>query len=319
MPWLEAPETAGGVDARNQSGDDVLWSFPTASLPSLLPDSALPFRANQGLAWWKRVFAAALTLIALARGAAASEQIMVPVDYDGRRIELMGWFDKPAGPGPFPVVIALHSCSGYYANMYGGSLPLWVSFLQQQGYATFTFDSFTARGLSEVCGGGLLSGRQRAPDVLAAAIVLAQRPDVAIDRIAVIGFSHGGGTAIAAARDFPEMRPLRQSLAARGGKLAASVALYGGCGNRPEIAPVVMPLLALNGGLDDWSRPGPCVALASQPANRLMTLHIYPDAYHHFDAPIDSYSYGHRLLYNAADTADARQRALAFLDQFLRR
>jgi dienelactone hydrolase len=76
----------------------------------------------------------------------------------------------------------------------------------------------------------------------------------------------------------------------------------------------------LNGGLDDWSLPGPCSALASQPANRLMTLHVYPDAYHHFDAPSggSGYSHGHRMLYNPADAADARQRAVAFLDQYLR-
>jgi dienelactone hydrolase len=267
-----------------------------------------------------RVAAAALLfLIDACRGAAAADQVMVPVDWQGRQIQLTAWFYAPAGAGRFPAIIVLHSCSGYYANNYSGSMPLWVSLLQQQGYAILTMDSFTARGLSDVCGGGLLTPRQRAPDVLAAATLLAARPDVRADRIAAIGFSHGGGTAIAAARDFPELRPFRDRLAARGGRLAASVALYGGCG-KPEGNPVVVPLLALNGGLDDWSLPGPCIALASQPANRLMTLHLYPDAYHHFDAPSggSGYSHGHRLLYNAADAVDARQRAVAFLDQYLR-
>jgi dienelactone hydrolase len=48
--------------------------------------------------------------------------------------------EKPATSGPFPVVIVLHSCSGYYANMAGGSLPGWVFFLLQEGYATFKLD-----------------------------------------------------------------------------------------------------------------------------------------------------------------------------------
>jgi dienelactone hydrolase len=267
-----------------------------------------------------RLVTAAFLLIGFFNGAVAAEQIMVPVDWRGRQIELTGSFDKPAGAGPFPAVIVLHSCSGYYANMMTGSMPIWVSLLQGQGYAILRMDSFTARGLSNVCADtAAFPTRERAQDVLAAANVLAQRPDVARDRIGVIGFSHGASAAIAAARDFPVLRPLRQSLAARGGKLAASVALYGGCG-RPETAPVVVPLLALNGGLDDWVLPGPCVALASQPANRLMSLHIYPDAYHHFDAPSggSGYSYGHRMLYNPADAADAKQRALAFFDQYLR-
>ena len=55
--------------------------------------------------------------------AAAAEQITVPADYHGRRIELLGFFEKPVGPGPFPVVIVLHNCAGYEQNMYYGSLP----------------------------------------------------------------------------------------------------------------------------------------------------------------------------------------------------
>jgi dienelactone hydrolase len=111
------------------------------------------------------------------------EEISVPVDYRGRQIQLTGWFEKPATAGPFPVVIVLHSCSGYYANMAGGSLAGWVVFLQQQGYVTFKLDSFTARGQTEVCASNAVT----AGDVLAAAALLAGRPDVRPDRIAAIG------------------------------------------------------------------------------------------------------------------------------------
>ena len=112
------------------------------------------------------------------------EEIAVPVDYQGRQIQLTGWFKKPVGAGPFPVVIALHSCSGYYANMSGGALPLWVPFLQGHGYATFKLDSFTARGHSDVCATHAVTTADRAADVLAAAALLAGRPDVRPDRIA---------------------------------------------------------------------------------------------------------------------------------------
>src|SRR6516225_6998140 len=162
------------------------------------------------------------------------EEIAVPVDYQGRQIQLMGWFEKPAGAGPFPVVIALHSCSGYYANLYSGALPLWVPFLQGQGYATFKFDSFTARGYSEVCSTNAVTPADRAADVLVAAALLVGRPDVRPERIAVIGWSHGGGTAVYVARDHIELRPLRAQLAARGGRLVASIGLYPGCGSPKE-------------------------------------------------------------------------------------
>lgn len=245
-------------------------------------------------------------------------EISVPVDYQGRQIQLTGWLEKPATAGPFPVVIVLHSCSGYYANMAGGSLPGWVGFLQQQGYATFKFDSFTARGQSEVCASNAVTAGDRAADVLVAAALLAGRRDVRPDRIAAIGFSHGGGTAVYVARDHMELRPLRAQLAARGGRLVASIGLYPGCGS-PEGNPVIVPLLALSGGLDDWTPAARCVALANMPANRLMTIQVYPSAYHAFDVQgmRDHYKLGHMLAYDAAATTDAHLRVQAFLARYL--
>jgi dienelactone hydrolase len=260
-----------------------------------------------------RLAAAAFLLIGLCRSAAATEPIMVPVDYHGRQIELSGWLDKPTGPGPFPVVIALHDCSGAYH----GSLPAWVEFLQKQGYATFKFDSFTARGQSEVCGTNAVTPGERAADVLTAAALLAARPDVRPDRMAAIGFSHGGATAVYVARDHPELRPLRAQLAARGGRLAASIGVYPGCGS-PEGNPVIVPLLLLAGANDDWTPAARCIALTNAEPGAPITLQVYPGAYHGFD--IDFYprsSLRHRLAYDAAATADARVRVTEFLRRYL--
>jgi dienelactone hydrolase len=141
--------------------------------------------------------------------------------------------------------------------------------LQQQGYATFKLDSFTARGQTEVCASNAVTAGDRAGDVLVAAALLAARPDVRPDRIAAIGFSHGGGTAVYVARDHMELRPLRTQLAARGGRLTASIGLYPGCGS-PDGNPVVVPLLALSGGLDDWT---PAARCSGRPAARSFSLH----------------------------------------------
>ncbi len=72
------------------------------------------------------------------------EEIAVPVDYLGRQIQLTGWLEKPAGAGPFPVVIALHSCGAMRPKCITAPSRC-VSFLQGQGYGTFKLDSFTAR------------------------------------------------------------------------------------------------------------------------------------------------------------------------------
>jgi dienelactone hydrolase len=261
--------------------------------------------------------AAALLLTFVAGAAMADEQLAVPVLYRGQQLQLFAIFGKPAGPGPFPVVIVLHSCSGYQANMKYGSLPGWVSFLQQQGFATLKIDSFSARGHSEVCETNAVTALDRAGDALAGAILLSGRPDVRQDRIAAIGFSHGGGTAVALARDFPQLRPLRQQLAARGGKIVASVGVYPGCGE-PSGDPVMLPLLALSGGGDDWTPAARCVALADSNPHAPISVKVYPNTYHAFDVPGPTqYKLGHRLEYNATANADAHLRAQQFLARYL--
>jgi dienelactone hydrolase len=250
--------------------------------------------------------------------AASAEEVLVPVDYQGHEIQLSGRFEKAPGPGPLPVVILLHNCAGIDGSP---SLAAWAQLLWAQGYATLRLDSFTARGYSNVCADtGKVRPGERAQDVLAAAYLLAARPDVRPDRFAVLGLSHGGGTAIYVARDHEELRPWRERLATRRGKLVASVALYGGCGPNPG-HPVIIPLLALLGGRDDWTPAAPCVALANAQANGIMQAMVYPDAYHSFDAASGiekpHSAYGHMLAYDPAATADAHKRVPEFLYRYL--
>jgi dienelactone hydrolase len=246
---------------------------------------------------------------------AFAEDLAIPSEYQGQQIQVAARFDKPAGVGPFPVVIMLHTCSGAYA---ANSLPAWSQLLQSQGYAILRPDSFTARGVSDVCADNRVTAKDRAQDVLAAAYTLAARPDVKADRIAVVGMSHGGGGAVYVTRDHEELRPWRERLGQRRGKLVASVSLYGSCGN-PNGYPVIIPLLALSAANDDWTPAAPCVALANAQQNGIMQIQVYPEAYHAFDAPIDKpfYKLGHRLAYDPAATADARIRATEFLRRYL--
>lgn len=152
----------------------------------------------------------------------------------------------------------------------------WLALLQQQGYATLQLDSFTARGYyGDICGNtGEVSGVERYR-ALAGAYMLAGRADVRRDRIAVIGWSHGGWGAATVARNGPNTQPAREKLSSRGGKVVASIDLYGGCGAFSPY-PVVAPLLVLAGSADTWINGGaPCVELSKvYPA--LVTVQIYP-------------------------------------------
>jgi dienelactone hydrolase len=244
--------------------------------------------------------------------AQAVEQFSVPVDYQGGQIQLKADLQKPATrAGPFPAVIALHGCDGYDDPL---SISAWLALLWQQGYATLRLDSFTARGhYRGICSSlGEVAEFQRATDALAAAYVLAGRPDVRRDRIAVIGWAHGGGGAARVTKDGPDWRPAREKLASRGGKVVAGVDLYGGCGD-PAYR-VVAPLLVLVGALDEFNPGGGgCLELAKANPS-LVTVQVYPGAYHLFDDPIKIQNYrGHMLGYNAEATADARIRVTEFL------
>jgi dienelactone hydrolase len=149
--------------------------------------------------------------------AQAVEEFSVPVDYQGRQIQLRAVLQKPAtGTGPFPAIIALHGCDGNDDPL---SIGAWLTLFQQQGYATLRLDSFTARGHRGICSNlGEVTEFERSTDALAAAYVLAGRPDVRRDRIAVIGWAHGGGGAARVTKDGPDWRPAREKLVSRGGK-----------------------------------------------------------------------------------------------------
>jgi dienelactone hydrolase len=124
---------------------------------------------------------------------------------------------------------------------------------------------------------------QRRRDALAALQWLAARDDVNAAKLALVGWSNGGSTVLAASN-------LAHAEVAGAGVLpAALVAFYPGCetelrrGYRPSA-----PLLLLLGGSDDWTSPLPCQALQAQAAPPRPQLRVYDGAHHGFDgrAPV---------------------------------
>jgi dienelactone hydrolase len=278
-----------------------------------------------------RYWAAALLACLLWATSTWAEDIAVPVDWNGQQIQIRARFYKPAGPGPFPLVIMLHHCGGL-SSYWGNNLGTYEGLIGGQGYAILEPDSFTARGVENDCRMGQVKARDRAQDVFAAAEIMAGRPDIKAGRIGVIGWSHGAGAAVYVARDWPDERPWREKLAAQGGKIAASVALYGGGCSNPERASVVTPLLQLLGGMDSVTQPATCEALANSQANGIMQVHVYPDAFHMFDSPmagsgsnvdvdrprsLPGAARGLLFAYNPAAAQDAHARILALFHQYL--
>ncbi|HUG36411.1 MAG TPA: dienelactone hydrolase family protein, partial [Candidatus Limnocylindrales bacterium] len=171
-----------------------------------------------------------------------------------------------------------HGCAGP-GNVERG----WAATLGAAGYATLVLDSFGGRGLTEVCSSAWsLTAFQRLPDAYGALRVLSTHPGIDARRIALMGFSHGGGLTLGAATVWARERY------ASGGRarFRAFLPFYPSCnGTAPELDAISAPLRIHIGELDDWSPSVPCrervAALRTRGYDADVT--VYPGAHHAFD------------------------------------
>ncbi len=184
-----------------------------------------------------------------------------------------------------PAVVMVHGCGGAYGR--DGQLnarhAMWGDYLASQGYVALMLDSFSSRGLKEICttkfSERTLKEGDRVGDAYAALAYLRQLPTVDAKRIALLGWSHGGGVTL----DTISRRPPDAGF-------NAAIAFYPGCTTRNKHADrfhPYAPLLLLIGDADDWTPAAPCKALAATVAARGEPMHIvtYADTYHDFDSP----------------------------------
>jgi dienelactone hydrolase len=219
------------------------------------------------------VTAAMLLVWAMVAGGCAATQGMTTADALQAEIRKSDLMLQPAGPGPFPAVIMLHGCSGL-----GRRDRMWAERLRRWGYLTLRVNSFAARNMKRVCGGGILAPDARVPDVFAGLAHLRARPDIDPRRIALVGWSHGATATLMTLGAAPEEPAMG---------VRAAVSYYPGCrqvrGWRTRT-----PVLMLLGEADNWTAPGPCQYLAARQreAGLDVTQVTYPGAHHGFDNPL---------------------------------
>jgi dienelactone hydrolase len=226
------------------------------------------------------------------------------------RMHQIGSIILPQGTPPFPAVVVLHGCNGVSQNT-----RVWARRLASWGYAALIIDSFTPRGLDQVCDGSrALPGPERANDVFAAAAYLRARPDIDGKRIGVFGYSHGGWTALNASTvkrvEQEGVPPFR-----------AIVALYPFCPLKVS-PPLATDVQIFIGDADYWAKASNCTTFVGNygaDAPHRPSLVVYPGVRHSFDSqrPERVY-YGHELAYDPNAAADAVDRTRKFLDDHLR-
>jgi dienelactone hydrolase len=229
------------------------------------------------------------------------------VNENGQPSLLPGYLAKPDGSGPFPAVVILHGCAGFFS-----SYASVADDLRWEGYVALAVDSLGPRGIPDACVGGLIA---QAIDAFAALAFLSKQSFVDPSRIAVLGYSMGGGSALMDVE--PDFIGKLFS-----GSFAAAIAYYPWCKDRSAI--VTSPTMILIGADDDWTPAAYCREMVARPRDggAVLDLTIYPGAHHAFDNPKlapGMRRFGHWLQYSEPAAADAWAKVLAFLAAHLSR
>ncbi|GAA5179052.1 hypothetical protein GCM10025771_20000 [Niveibacterium umoris] len=232
-----------------------------------------------------RILACAL-LAPAGASLAAMQPKEVSIPAGGNAPALRAFLFEPTGAGAHPAVLMLHGCGGAYAR--NGELnarhQMWGEALAARGYVALMLDSFSTRGLREICTQKFaersIHQADRVDDAVRALRWLHAQPGIGGHDVGLIGWSNGGGTVL---------DTITAPLPGDTGFTAAA-SFYPGCTPRLEHAHSfhpTAPTLLLIGEADDWTPAAPCVELASllKARGEPLDLVTYPDTFHDFDNP----------------------------------
>lgn len=226
---------------------------------------------------------------------ARAEDVRIPLPA-AAPASVLGYLSRPAGPGPFPAVALLHTCLGLPANR-----QALADALTGAGFIALWVDDFSARDLRETCA---VDFPQALDDARAAAAYLAKLPYVDPRRLAAVGFSQGGDTALRLSVEASDFR--------------AVAAFYPPCANLTAER-LQLPTLIVIGAADSVTPAADCRAFAA--GQRETKLLVLPGAGHLFDDPAmvgGVETLGMRFVYSAPAAKAAQAALLAFLRRELR-
>jgi dienelactone hydrolase len=229
-----------------------------------------------------------VAILCLSPGPAGAVEVVSIPSQDGK-LQLPGYWFEAAVTEPRPAVISLHGCGGLLDDKGRLSRNRFriAEYLNVEKIHMLAVDSFTPRGERSICetppSRRSIQPEDRRADVFAAIQWLAGRPTVDKSRIAIVGYSNGGG-AVLRVLDRTDKAVRAQTIQPK-----AAIAFYPPCSHYVRIwnYELSAPLLLMIGALDDWTSPQDCVDLhakvrRAQP-EATFELIVYPDSHHGFD------------------------------------
>ena len=202
-------------------------------------------------------------------------------DKNGKATTIAGELRLPQGAsGRLPAVVLLHGSGGL-----GAGPELWAKHFNEMGIASFLIDSFSGRGLTQTSSNQALLGRYNMIlDAYRGADLIGAHPRIDPDRIAVIGFSRGGQSAL-----YSSLKRFQATWTPRV-TFAAHIPLYASCNptlvGDTDVSEV--PIRLFHGAADDYVPVAPCRAYVERlrAAGRDVELTEYPSVYHAYDNPL---------------------------------
>jgi dienelactone hydrolase len=210
-----------------------------------------------------------------------SDQQFLTGDKNGKPVTIAGELRLPQGAtGRLPAVILMHGSGGP-----GAREELWAKIFNEMGIASFRVDSFSGRGLTSVSTNQALLGRfNMILDAYRAHGAISAHPRIDRGRIALMGFSRGGQTAL-----YASLKRFQQAWDPEVA-FAAYIPLYASC-NTTLIGDTdvnAVPIRMFHGTADDYVPVAPCRAYVERlrAAGRDVRLSEFADAHHAYDNPL---------------------------------
>jgi dienelactone hydrolase len=269
--------------------------------------------------WLNTILGATLVAVLVAGCTAPAT---IPSDELSSRLQEHNMVLMPEGEGPFPAVLLLHSC---YGNL--GHVDAWAAWLRDHGYVAVVVNSMQARELDghfdrlAVCAGRALRAGERSRDLSIGIERLRRSHVVDRGRIGIVGFSHGGWTALDFLSESTDGDAVGLSSSGLGG-VRSVVVVYPYCGEEAMEGLGTWPrdvrVMMLLAGNDTTVGTAECQALAREQIARgfSVDVHIYAGAKHGYD--IDpALIYGYDQRYDESAARDTRERIIGFLRETL--
>jgi len=194
--------------------------------------------------------------------------------------EVYGVLNMPDNFDPnkkYPVIIAVAGSNGWQEHHYN-----YLELYRSMDIATFELCSFQSRGVISTVGTQIeVTTAMMVLDVYRAFNMLVNNPNISIDKIALTGWSLGGGVTL-----FSAWQPLKEAID-KNVTFAAHLAFYPPCIVTPEVLDFGnSPLHIIIGELDNWTPADACRDLVSTINTPNVNLTIYENAHHSFDSSI---------------------------------